>query len=352
VRLTGDEPLTSSGVIDTAVDRPPRDASVDVLKGLGIILVILGHLDASRVGGGFISYLYSFHVPLFFFASGYTWRAKPEERWLTGVANRVRQIGLPYLVLFSLSLVYGHLVVRYVFGQYVIPFELRPTLKALVLSSEWLNTVPTFNFALWFLPLFLMVSIAFSALQRIRNLPVYVALVLALAASSIPFQELVPGRPVLSINVVPVGLVFMASGYLVKRFVPVRSLGFFVALPIFAFTLWVAWAHPGNVAAIASYWYFAGALASVILYLRVAQDMASSAFLAFIGRNSLIVYGIHGLVAATYPYTRLEATFAERWDGLALYSVNAAFVILGSVRRWYPKKWQSAVLCRTSRSKA
>ena len=102
-------------------------------------------------------------------------------------------------------------------------------------------------------------------------------------------------------------------------------------MPIFAFTLWAASTHPGNVAAIGSYWYFPSAITSVVLYLRVAQDLRSSSFLGFIGRNSLIVYGIHGLVAATYPYTRLDATFASKWDGLALYAVNAAYVILGSV---------------------
>lgn len=140
-----------------------------------------------------------------------------------------------------------------------------------------------------------------------------------------------PGRPILSINVVPVGLVFMASGFLIKRFVPVERIGFFVAVPLFAFTLWSASTHPGNVAALGSYWYFPGAVVSVVLYLRVAQDLQSSAFLGFIGTNRLIVYGIHGLVAATYPYTRLDATFASRWDGLALYAVNAVYSILGSV---------------------
>ncbi|NTV38398.1 MAG: acyltransferase family protein [Demequinaceae bacterium] len=314
-----------------AEPRPPRDRSVDVLKGLGITLVILGHLDASRIGGGFITYLYMFHVPLFFFASGYTWHPKPNVSWWKTVVTRFRQIGIPYLVLFAVSLFFGHVVMRLVFRQYVIPFELRPTVKAVLFSSEWLNTVPTFNFALWFLPLFLVVSIAFSLLQLIRYLPAYLAAVAALAVVSIPFQELVPGRPILAINVVPVGLVFMACGFLVKRYLPAVRVGFFAAAPIFAFTLWAALTHPGNVAAIGSYWYFPSALASALLYRRLAQDLESSSILGFIGRNSLLVYGLHGLVAATYPYTHLDAFFATRWDGLALYLLNAVYVGIGSV---------------------
>lgn len=164
--------MTAASHVDTAATpRPPRDKSVDVLKGIGIILVILGHLDSSRIGGGFITYLYTFHVPLFFIASGYTWRAKPDEPWWRAIVARVRQIGIPYVVLFSISLFFGHFIMRFVFGQYVIPFELRPTVKALLFSSEWLTTVPTYNFALWFLPLFLVVSVAFSLLQRIPICP-------------------------------------------------------------------------------------------------------------------------------------------------------------------------------------
>ena len=48
-----------------------REINIDVLKGLGIIFVMLGHM----VGIGFYEdiyvYIYSFHMPLFFFISGY-----------------------------------------------------------------------------------------------------------------------------------------------------------------------------------------------------------------------------------------------------------------------------------------
>ena len=125
----------------------PRDHSVDVLKGIGIVVVAMGHIDYTGIGGSFIVYLYTFNVALFFVIAGYTWRAKPGVPMWAIIAQKFRQIYVPIVVLFAISLFYGHVIVRYVFGQYVIPFEWRPTLKALLFSSEWLNTVPTFNFA-------------------------------------------------------------------------------------------------------------------------------------------------------------------------------------------------------------
>ena len=40
---------------------------VDIARGIGIILVILGHIGIGKVG----KFIYSFHIPLFFFLSGF-----------------------------------------------------------------------------------------------------------------------------------------------------------------------------------------------------------------------------------------------------------------------------------------
>lgn len=45
-----------------------RDKTIDVLKGIGIILVVIGHSGCPNLLKDFI---YSFHMPLFFIASGY-----------------------------------------------------------------------------------------------------------------------------------------------------------------------------------------------------------------------------------------------------------------------------------------
>lgn len=47
-----------------------RDASIDVLKGIGISLVLIAH----SLGGYVHTFAYSFHMPLFFLVSGYFFR--------------------------------------------------------------------------------------------------------------------------------------------------------------------------------------------------------------------------------------------------------------------------------------
>ena len=43
-----------------------RDAVVDIAKGIGILLVVYGHLH-----NPINTFIYAFHMPLFFFLSGF-----------------------------------------------------------------------------------------------------------------------------------------------------------------------------------------------------------------------------------------------------------------------------------------
>ncbi|KQZ82084.1 hypothetical protein ASD56_14435 [Microbacterium sp. Root166] len=316
-----------------------RDRSVDVLKGIGIIVVIMGHVDLSAVGGAFISYLYSFNVALFFIVAGYLWKDKPGQGFFAFAVVKARQIYLPYVVLFCVSLLYGHLIVRYVFGEYVIPFDFVDSVKALLFSSEWLNSVPTFNFALWFLPIFFISTLVFWVLQRVRDMRIYVPLIVIIALSALPFQSMLPGRPILAINVLPVALAFMGFGFLLRRWVPVGRIPWLALVGLFGVSIILAWQFPGNVAGVGTLWYFPGAVASFIVYLRIARDIESSSFLAYVGEYSLLMFGLHSLVAKSYLFTGTTRLFDEWASGLMGYVLNVTYVVIGTfiivkVYRW------------------
>ena len=46
---------------------------LDVLKGIGIILVAIGHIYSNQT---VFNWLYSFHMPLFFLAAGWVYKEK------------------------------------------------------------------------------------------------------------------------------------------------------------------------------------------------------------------------------------------------------------------------------------
>lgn len=85
---------------------------VDIIKGIGIILVVLGHTYRGNVVQ---NWLYSFHMPLFFFISG--WLLNIEKiiqiNIRSFVVKKVRSLLLPYVLFYILTYLYWLLIERH-----------------------------------------------------------------------------------------------------------------------------------------------------------------------------------------------------------------------------------------------
>ena len=82
------------------IDNRPRlrNHYIDVLKGLLIILVVLGHFDK----GVLHNVIFLFHMPLFFMASGFLLkRDRLEKRY---IVNKVQSLMRPYLIYLAVDL--------------------------------------------------------------------------------------------------------------------------------------------------------------------------------------------------------------------------------------------------------
>ena len=71
-----------------------RDSTLDVLKGIGIILVVIGHSNCPKL---LDDYIFSFHMPLFFIASGYFFNKKCLENKKQYFFKKVQGVYLPFL---------------------------------------------------------------------------------------------------------------------------------------------------------------------------------------------------------------------------------------------------------------
>jgi len=75
-----------------------RDTSLDVLKGIGILLVVIGHVFGPPVS----KLIYTFHMPLFFFVGGYL--SRPQTNPLGFSGRKASQLLVPYFVFLVLFL--------------------------------------------------------------------------------------------------------------------------------------------------------------------------------------------------------------------------------------------------------
>lgn len=80
-----------------------RNEAIDIAKGLGIFLVVIGH-TISPVSAGNVFWtnvyqiLYTFHMPLFFFLSGAVSSLIRGENKCQLIKSRIIRLMLPYFV--------------------------------------------------------------------------------------------------------------------------------------------------------------------------------------------------------------------------------------------------------------
>ena len=95
----------------TSVRVQQRLAWVDSMRGLAILLVVLGH-SIGTLTDPMNRFILSFHMPVFFFVSGLVGRCKngseiiPFEQYL---ARKVKTILIPQIVLFTSNTVFDFL---------------------------------------------------------------------------------------------------------------------------------------------------------------------------------------------------------------------------------------------------
>lgn len=158
-----------------------RDRSLDAAKGIGIVLVVYAHIiDLQGLYGIYSSVrcIYSFHMPLFFFLSGYLVQIKSENISLDArsvIKKRIIRLGVPY---FFWSLIYMILAVN------------------ITSLERWIAVFTGRGIApLWFLAALLLCELAFVCVNayfstsKYSNI-IYLGLILLLFSGSFALQQL------------------------------------------------------------------------------------------------------------------------------------------------------------------
>ena len=181
-----------------------RVVQIDILKGIGIIMLLVGHL-LWQEGSSIVNFVNSFHMPLFFFASGLLYKKRSLKET---VYNKFFSLCLP-LFLFSVLNLIPQIVFSLVKTEY----------------NEQLLTIFRFQ-GLWFLKVLLIVSLTYAfidvLIDKINNrikkiiVPVVISL-LFIFGLLISYLSGIDGSS--SFVIALVGIGFYYVGVLSKRIV-------------------------------------------------------------------------------------------------------------------------------------
>lgn len=238
---------------------PVRNSKLDALRGLGIILMIIGHVNTPLRG-----IIFSFHMPLFFFISGYLYKEKPILELLR---RNCKKVLLPYL--FTCLVIWICWIIakgRWDWGL------------SIILAN---GSMPVYNLTgyavgpLWFLMCYFMTIIGFKYLLKVKNNIVRLVILLSLWLAAYFYNKDLGLLPFSLLNAIP-ATCCMLLGYSVKNEDCRRILFSPIALSL-GCAMWLCCIIYGNVS-MASFIYVLGPLqiigafyATYILYTIVVK---------------------------------------------------------------------------------
>lgn len=122
---------------------------LDIAKGIGIFLVVIGHTGLTKV---IATWIWSFHMPLFFILSGFSFTFTKSPSLIKFIKKRIRNLLIPYII-FSLIVYLWSLLINY---------ELfRLNYSELFLGWRGL--------ALWFIPVLFCTEIIYFVISKTLN---------------------------------------------------------------------------------------------------------------------------------------------------------------------------------------
>ena len=198
------------------------DNSVSFAKGIGIILMVLGHTYFSDYGFRFI---YIFHMPLFFFVSGYCFRKAHLDDFRNYAEKRIRRLYIPFIKYGLLFLILHNLFFH--LNIYNDTFVFEGQVSHLYGLSDYLEKTFFIFFCLsgneqliggyWFLHTLFLSSFFFYGFLKLKIHPVVTVLISLLLSVLLYFH----GIPVVNIYCGAkefFGVACMMAGYMYKSY--------------------------------------------------------------------------------------------------------------------------------------
>lgn len=272
---------------------------IDIAKGICIICVILGHHGVEQ-----LSFVYSFHLTVFFILSGYTLKAKP----LTNdyLKNKFSRLMTPYFVTSFFVTVMEIINSFLLYNDYSINTTTDIIYKNVIRiffasgSGDKFGNIDMYYpiGAIWFLPaMFFSLIFVQIIINKIKDKKLQMLAGIALAGTGAATTYFV--KLPFSIQAGMFAVPFILVGMLVKKYAILEKLKWYHYVIMTA--IFVVGCHFGYaqefymVNCYAKDWVITiiCALASSFLVLGISRLIKNFKPLEFIGRNSLIVLCVH-----------------------------------------------------------
>lgn len=271
---------------------------IDVCRGIGILLVILGHC-----GSPLNKYIYGFHMPLFFVITGFLWN--PPDSLNVLVKKYTKRYLIPYFVLCAVNLCLNSILrIRRGEELKIIHFIL-----GILYSRGTVEWMPNCS-PLWFLTAIYVALILVWLLNGIDKVGLRYAVIMLCPLISYILNLFNAMKLPWNIDTALMGVLFIEFGVFIREkqvyrmFSPLISFGIFMPIGYFLISM-----NPVNGVSFDDNRYgnfflmITGALLTIIPLLNISHKLCMKfkcRYLAFLGRHTMFIMGFdyfNGMVA-------------------------------------------------------
>lgn len=134
-----------------------RDTTIDLLKGIGITSIVIGHVRGYLPGGfPIVAYVYTYHIMVFLFVAGMCFKTQNNTPPYMQIGKRLGGL-LPLYTIYSIFFVACHNLFRkvHILSNDIPKYGKRETIQN-ILNSLSFGTSERLLGAFWFVPMFFM----------------------------------------------------------------------------------------------------------------------------------------------------------------------------------------------------
>lgn len=326
---------------------------IDMAKGIGLILVMYGHIQFRPYP--FYVWLCSFHMPLFFFLSGITFRVKKYEDFQTFFKKKIKALLIPYMIFASVTWVYR-------FGVEIWDYFRKGT----AIDWGWLGNKALgilfqvrgseFGIGVWFLPCIFVAFLLLFLILKISRGNKEIAILLGSICLCIGFlySTRIGKELPWSLDAALVAVFFMTIGNAfseklmnleLHHCVRLNIKTILVALIAITGSILFSWCNYGVLDRAVGMWsnnygsflFFILGVVSGVAITIIFCNACHISFLKQIGENSIFYYGIHGMFVERLSKIFCQFPGADGNGGMAfVYATIMVAIILAILSLMVP----------------
>ncbi|MDU1279228.1 MAG: acyltransferase family protein [Clostridium sp.] len=266
---------------------------IDICKGLGIMLVVLGHLS---VPTPIQKYILSVNMPLFFFLSGYTFNNSNNINIF--LKKKFKTLVIPYLI-FAMSTYLFWVIIERRIGIGSNVSILKPLIG--ILYANNVNNWMIFDGVLWFIVTLFCTEVIFYFILKKININKVKWLLITF--SIIGYLDSLYGKIRLpfGLNIAITGVVFLGIGYLAKQSNVIEKIKYSTRVKIttISFLITLLISQMNNVIKMydnyyGNYFYFyVASICGIITWTNVSYMINNNKLLSYIGKNTFLILALH-----------------------------------------------------------